>query len=290
VDEPGYFAAAFSFPRWLVDHWRARFSFDELQRLGFWFNSPSALTLKVNLLRITRESFLKALAEAGVEASAGELPESVRLSGSTRIEQLPGFAQGWFAVQDEAAMHAAHLLAPGPGEAILDLCAAPGTKTTHLAELMQNRGRIVATDVSPERLARVAENCRRLGIEIVEPQIIREDSVDAPAGPFDAALVDVPCSNTGVLGKRPEARWRISPADLVELPEIQKRLLAAACERVLPGGRVAYSTCSLEPEENADVVRWLLARDDRFRLREERLHLPGAPADGAYQALLERGS
>ena len=283
-----YFADAFSFPQWLVARWQQRFSFEQLLSMGFWFNSPAAVTLRVNLLRTTRDAYLRALAGAGIEAAPGELPEAVRLAGSVAVERLPGFREGWFAVQDEAAMRAARLLAPQPGERVLDLCAAPGTKTTHLAELMRNEGQIVATDVNADRLARVDENCRRLGVAIAETQVIGEDAADAPAGPFDAVLLDVPCSNTGVLGKRPEARWRITPRDLEELPEIQRQLLVAACERVRPGGRIVYSTCSIEPEENADVVRCLLDRDRRFHLALEQEYLPGEPADGAYQALIAR--
>lgn len=283
-----YFAAAFSFPEWLVVRWQRRFSFEQLLQTGFWFNSPAAVTVRVNTLRTTREAYLQALAAAGIDASPGELPESIRLAGSIPVERLPGFADGWFVVQDEAAMRAGRLLDAQPGERVLDLCAAPGTKATHLAELMQNRGQVVATDVNSDRLARVDENCRRLGVEIIETQVIAEDAADAPIGPFDAILLDVPCSNTGVLGKRPEARWRITPRDLDELPEIQRRLIVAACERVRPGGRIVYSTCSIEQEENAEVVRWLLDRDPRFQLAAEQEHLPGQPADGAYQALIRR--
>jgi 16S rRNA (cytosine967-C5)-methyltransferase len=287
-DPAGYFAAAFSFPAWLVDRWQRRFSFEQLLRMGSWFNTPPAVALRINTLRTTREAYLKSLAASGIEAGPGELPEAVRLVASIPVERLPGFAEGWFAVQDESAMRAARLLDARPGQRVLDLCAAPGTKTTHVAELMRNEGQIVATDVNPDRLARVDENCRRLGVRIVDTQVIGEDAADAPAGPFDAILLDVPCSNTGVLGKRPEARWRITPQDINELPQIQRRLAVAACERVRAGGRIVYSTCSIEPEENAAVVRWLLDRDSRFRLAAEQEYLPGRPADGAYQALIRR--
>jgi 16S rRNA (cytosine967-C5)-methyltransferase len=205
------------------------------------------------------------------------------------VERLPGFADGWFAVQDESAMQAARLLAPAPGSTVLDLCAAPGTKTTHLAELMGNRGSILAADVDRRRLALVEENCRRLGIDIVETQVVAADARDVSPGPFDSVLLDVPCSNTGVLGKRPEARWRLRPQDIEELAAIQKRLLTAAIARLKPGGRLVYSTCSIEPEENEGVVRAALSAFPNLRLLSEVHREPGQPADGAYQAVLGVG-
>src|SRR5262249_19202068 len=148
----------------------------------------------------------------------------------------------WFAVQDASAMRVASALAPEPGGTVLDLCAAPGGKTTHLAELMDDRGRVLACDVAADRLATVAELARRLGVSIIEPRRLDASRPEElPAGPFDAVLVDVPCSNTGVLGRRPEVRWRLRPGDLRHLVELQTRLLLNAGERVRPGGALVYS-------------------------------------------------
>jgi len=281
-----YVVCAFSFPEWLIERWQRQCTADELLRTCFWYNTRGAVSLRVNMLRSSREQLLEALGGAGVIASAGVLPEAVRLAGTVRVDTLPGYREGWFAVQDSSAMHAADLLAPQPGERILDMCAAPGTKTTHLAERMRDDGTIVATDIRPDRLELVEQNCRRLGIGIVETRQVGRDGADLPEGPFDAVLVDVPCSNTGVLGKRPEARWRIKPEDLRELPQLQLRLLRDACDRTRPGGRVLYSTCSIEPEENQQVVHQLLTSRPKVQMEQELTHLPGRPADGGYQALL----
>jgi 16S rRNA (cytosine967-C5)-methyltransferase len=287
--EPGnYFAKAFSFPDWLTQRWLKRYSTEELIRLGFWFNTPAKTWLRVNSLKTTREKLLVALEEAGINAVAGNQPEAVRLKDSARIQKLPGFSEGWFSVQDYSAMQAVRLLSPQPGQTVLDLCAAPGTKTTHLAELMQDQGTILATDVKAERLGRIEENFRRLGLAIIQSQTVSEDGTDIPNGPFDAVLVDVPCSNTGVLGKRPEARWRLRPEDFEELPALQKRLLKTACKSLKPGGRLVYSTCSIEPEENSKVVGSILESCPEIQLSEEIEHVPGNPADGGYQALLCR--
>lgn len=293
IDFAGYFAAAFGFPHWLVERWRRRYSPGDLTRLGFWFDAPPRLSLRANSGRTTRAAFLEALSAAGIAAQPCDHPDGVRLDGSARVPELPGFRDGWFAVQDESAMWAASLLAPAPGERILDLCAAPGGKSTHLAALMHDTGSIIAADVDPERLALVDENCRRLGLSIVGTRVVRHDSSDLPEGPFDGVLMDVPCSNTGVLGKRPEARWRLTPGDITELTDLQRRLWRAAASRVRPGGRIVYSTCSIEPEENQQLVRALLDETGQnggteWALLEERSHAPGQPADGGYQALLRR--
>jgi 16S rRNA (cytosine967-C5)-methyltransferase len=287
-DWPGYFSAAFSFPEWLATRWSKRFDREELVRLGFWFNSPAKLGLRVNRLRTTREQLLEALQAAGVEASAGSHPEAVWLAESTFVQRLPGFDAGWFAVQDESAIAASTLLDPRPGQRVLDLCAAPGGKTAHLAALMQNQGRLLAADVNGQRLKRIEESCRRLGVDIVETRLISRDGTKLPDETFDRILLDVPCSNTGVLGKRPEVRWRLRPDEIAELAELQVRLLRAACQRLVAGGQLVYSTCSIEQEENRGVVETVLRDRPEFKLVEERSHLPCQPADGGYQALVIR--
>jgi 16S rRNA (cytosine967-C5)-methyltransferase len=287
LDFSGYFSRAFSFPTWMVERWRRRFSERELESLGFWFNRPPRLSLRVNTLCQSRDALLEILSAAGIAAVAGAHPQALRLEQSARVTDLPGFREGWFAVQDESAMWAATLLAPKPGDRVLDLCAAPGGKTAHLAAIMNNQGSLIAADVDPRRLARVDENVARLGLSIVRTRLVRRDTSDLPEGPFDAVLLDVPCSNTGVLGKRPEARWRLTAADLVELTVLQRQLVDAACTVLRPGGRLVYSTCSIEPEENELLIAAVLRDNSRLRLLEERFHVPGAPSDGGYLALME---
>ncbi len=279
-----YVAAGFGLPDWLVRRWMPRYGVEECQRLGFWFAGPARLTLRCNPLRIERDRLLAALREAGHTAEAGEQPQAILLHEAGPIRDLPGYAEGWFSVQDESAMRVASAVAPEPGESILDLCAAPGGKTTHLAELMRNTGRVVACDVEERRLHTVSTLAERLGLTIVET--CRLPGADAPPGSFDRVLVDAPCSNTGVLGKRPEVRWRLRPSDLRHLVELQTRLLRLAIERVRPGGAIVYSTCSIEPEENRQVVETMLRQSPRSRLETEEEAIPGRPADGGYWARL----
>ncbi len=283
-----YLGTAFGLPFWLVRRWADRYPLGECYRLGFWFAGAPPLTLRVNPLRTTRESFLVACAAAGIAAEAGNHPQAVRLRDGAPVRELPGYDEGWFSVQDESAMQVASTVAPEPGMTVLDLCAAPGGKATHLAELMGDRGHVVACDADPERLRTVATLASRLGLTAVETRPVSRSLEDAPAGPFDAVLADVPCSNTGVLGRRPETRDRLRPGDLPELAALQARILHAAADRVRPGGAVVYATCSIEPEENGGVVRRVLSERPDLRLEQEDESVPGRPADGGYRARLRR--
>ncbi|QJW97587.1 transcription antitermination factor NusB [Frigoriglobus tundricola] len=290
---PGaYFAAAFSFPQWLANRWLERYGPDECTRLGFWFNAPPPLWIRVNKLRTSRESYRIQLAANLIEAGAGEHPQSLRFPEHHSIRDLPGYAAGDFAVQDHSSMLVASALGVQPGMRVLDLCAAPGGKTTHLAELMDNRGRITACDIDPKRLETVTSLCQRLGVPNVDTVLLKDDGAipDGPGEPsqYDAALVDVPCSNTGVLGRRPEVRWRLKPNEFVHLVRLQTRLLIEALVRVRPGGAVVYSTCSIEPDENEGVVQSVCKGMRGVALEAEHRAVPGRPSDGGYWARLRK--
>jgi 16S rRNA (cytosine967-C5)-methyltransferase len=279
----GYLIDGFSWPAWLADQWFTRFGFDECVRLGFWFNSPPPLWLRAR----NRQKLQAEFASRGIESSFGEAPQSLKLETSSSVRELPGYDAGEFAVQDHTSQLVAAALDPKPGWQVLDLCAAPGGKTTHLAELMQNQGRILACDIEPDRLATVQTLATRMQTSIVETQLLNgPDSI--PAGPFDAALVDVPCSNTGVLGRRPEVRWRLQPGEFEHLIRLQRSLLMAALQRVCPGGVVVYSTCSIEPDENQRLVRSVLEVTQAVVLESEQVSEPGFPSDGGYWAKLRR--
>ncbi|MFO1499661.1 MAG: hypothetical protein U1G07_14920 [Verrucomicrobiota bacterium] len=175
---------------------------------------------------------------------------------------------------------------PKPNERILDLCAAPGGKAAYTAQLIQNQGHILAEDLHPDRLKLIEENCARLGLSCVRTRLI---SAPEPDHRFDRVLVDAPCSNTGVMRRRVDLRWRIQPRELERLQADQLRLLERAAAQVRVGGAIVYSTCSLEPEENSDVVRLFLQNRSGYRLVHERQLLPFADGfDGAYVAQVEK--
>jgi 16S rRNA (cytosine967-C5)-methyltransferase len=281
-----YLAAAFSWPRWLADRWLGRHGFAECCRLGFWFNAPPPLWLRVNKTQLPREAYRLALQAAGIDAEPGPHPQSLRLPDPPPVRHLPGYDAGEFCVQDLTSQAVAAAVAPQPGWRVLDLCGAPGGKATHLAELMGDRGEVVACDVDPGRLATVTTLCQRLRLTCVTPHLLDRRDPRPPPGPLQAALVDAPCSNTGVLGRRPEARWRLHPSEFPDLIRLQTRLLLTAVERVRPGGVVVYSTCSVEPDENGGVVAAVRQAIRGLRLEAEHTSAPGRPADGGYWARL----
>lgn len=286
-DPVAYLSAAHSWPRWLAERWFARFGLEECIRLGFWFNAAPPLWIRTNKLNTDRESYRLQLAAATIDSEPGEHPQSLRLPDPPAIRDLPGYSAGDFAVQDHSSMLVASALNPQPGMRVLDLCSAPGGKTTHLAELMDNRGSILACDIDQKRLDTVTTLCQRLGVKNVETVLLKEND-EPPAGPFDAVLVDAPCSNTGVLGRRPEVRWRIKPTEFEHLIRLQTKLLFQALERVKPRGVVVYSTCSIEPDENENVVKGVLRALKNVRLEAEQYAIPGRPSDGGYWARMRK--
>jgi 16S rRNA (cytosine967-C5)-methyltransferase len=211
------------------------------------------------------------------------------LKSHPSLNSLASFRDGWFYVQDPSTFLAARELGAQPGETILDLCAAPGGKTTFLAQLMRNEGKIIACDVSEERLKLIRENCQRLGVTCVTPILFPAFSLQPLA--FDRILVDAPCSNTGVLRRRVDLRWRISPEEISRLQQTQLDLLKHAATKLKPDGVLVYSTCSLEPEENGEVVREFLREHTGFKLENERALLPFADSvDGVYVARLKHST
>jgi 16S rRNA (cytosine967-C5)-methyltransferase len=205
------------------------------------------------------------------------------LKSHPSVGSLASFRDGWFYIQDPGTLLAVCKLGPQPGETILDFCAAPGGKTTFIAQLMNNQGRIVAQDVLDERLKWIQENCARLGVTCVEA--VLPSTLDPRPSTFDRILVDAPCSNTGVMRRRVDLRWRIQPEEIERLRTAQLDLLQQAATQVKPGGILVYSTCSLEPEENQEVVKQFLNEHADFKLESEHELLPFADGvDGAYVA------
>ena len=213
------------------------------------------------------------------------------LKSHPSLASLPSFQQGCFYVQDPSTLLAVHELNPQPGETVLDLCAAPGGKTTYIAQLMQNRGRIVAQDSHPQRLNLLRENCTRLGVTSAEFSTPTTIVFPELSMALDRVLVDAPCSNTGVMRRRVDLRWRIRPEEIDRLSKTQLSLLRDAAVQVKPGGTLVYSTCSLEPEENGEVIQKFLIDHPDFKLECERQLLPFlAGVDGAYVARLTRAA
>jgi 16S rRNA (cytosine967-C5)-methyltransferase len=274
-DPQGALEARYSLPSWLASRWLAAYG-PEAERLGAWSVGTPRLALRVNTLKTSREAVLRTFEATGIPAEPSSVaPEGVCLAGSFDVTALPGYNEGWWYVQDEAAMLVARCLDPQAGETVIDVGAAPGGKTTHLAQLMGDRGRILAVDQRGARLRLLEENLRRLGVTCVEP--VERDAVDLGGLPrADRILLDVPCSGLGVLPRKPDIRWRQSEAEIAGLAGIQLKLLEAARDALKPGGTMVYSTCTIGPTENQEVIRAFLARNPGFKLGDLAPHLPAA--------------
>ena len=279
-DVAAYLSLAMQHPVWLIRRWLHDFGREETERLCMFDNSPAVLSLRANLLRTTRESLMERLREEGAEVRPSEwTPEGVLCSGHGALNTSLSLREGLFQVQDESSMQVAHVVAPKPGEFVLDMCSAPGGKTTHLAELMGNRGRIVALDIYDAKLTRVKENARRLGISIIETK--RLDAREAGhlfRRKVDRVLLDAPCSGLGVLRRRPDARWRKSEEMIAHLPELQRELLESAANAVRLGGVIVYSTCTIESAENEELICSFLAKHEEFVCEMTGAYLPLRPS------------
>jgi 16S rRNA (cytosine967-C5)-methyltransferase len=259
ADPVGHLVAWGSHPRWLVERWLEQFGLDETRRLVDRDNEKPELYLTI--VEGSAAAAVEALAAGGIEAEPVEAsPDSVRLgrgaSARDALRLVPAV------VQDPAAALVVRFADPGPDARILDLCAAPGGKAVGLA---RNARTVVAADLSPGRLTRLRDNVARLGLAD-RVLLVAADARRPPFAPADAVLLDAPCTGTGTLRRHPDGRWRISPADLAELEELQAELFVAAADLVRPGGLLVYSTCSLEPEENELQVRRFLADNPGFEL------------------------
>ena len=288
-------ARAWSHPGWLVDRWTRLMGAEKTAQLLAWNNLAAVNYARINLLRVRPTRLIERWREEGVEYDFGHwdwVPENLvfQMKSHPPLTRLKSFGEGWFYVQDPSTLLAVHLLDPQPEERVLDVCAAPGGKTTYIAQLMDDDGTILALDLDPDRVQRLRENCARLGLRSVVSGEFPENEPGAPAeGRFDRVLVDAPCSNTGVMRRRADLRWRIRPDEIERLAAVQRNLLKRSALAVKPGGILVYSTCSLEPEENRAVVDALLAENDRFELLEDReLFPPESRSDGAYAAKLRR--
>jgi 16S rRNA (cytosine967-C5)-methyltransferase len=292
VEPAAYLSEAFSLPPALAERWLEQMGgLEQAVALAMHANTTPPLIARVNTLKSDPGKVVGLLRAEGIQASLHANGVSVVMD-HYNVRELGVFRAGLIQPQDPTATAVVLEADPKPGDRVLDLCAAPGTKTTHLAERMGNKGSILASDVSADKLQAIGTNCHRLGISIVQTMPAAKLAT-VEAGSFDLVLADVPCSNTGVLARRAEARWRFEEYRQAELVKDQHTLLASAATFVKSGGKLVYSTCSIEPEECRDVARWLAQREPRMRLLRDQLTLPAGAEDptrwrdGGYFAVFE---
>jgi 16S rRNA (cytosine967-C5)-methyltransferase len=274
-----------SHPQFLIARWQRHFGAEITEKLCRWNNQPPPIYGRINRLKIDRQDFFRSYPESHALACSPEFVEF-------HTWPTDALNLGHCYIQDPATAIACELLDPQPGEKILDACAAPGGKTGHIAQLMKNRGLIVVSDRDPERLRVLESNVTQLGIQIV--QSFHHDWTRgripkgiASIGPFDRILVDAPCTNTGVMRRRVDVRWRLRPKDFIRMPKQQLEIARTAISLLKPGGVFVYSTCSLEPEENEKLIGRLVNEFAGMRPAGEESCLPFRDHfDGAFAARL----
>ena len=270
-------AAQYSHPAWLVQRWLGEFGAGVAAAVMRANNEKPPLVLRANRLKGTREELLARFSNAPIEASATSYsPQGILLPGGGPIDNLPGFAEGLFQVQGEASQLIVYLLAPLPQERILDACAAPGGKSTHIAELMQDGGEIFAVDSSARGIEKIRQNVARLGLQSVRAikADVTEDSGELAGALFDRILVDAPCSGLGTLREHPEIKWQRTERDIARLSRLQRQILGRVGRHLKPGGIIVYSTCTLSRDENERNVESFLAEHKQFELQEAARYLP----------------
>ena len=261
-------AIAYSFPDWMIETWIKQWGEDTTEQLCHWFNQTPTIDIRLNPFKINLETLETQLTEADITVNRiPNFPHTLRLQGKIgAIQTLPGFSQGHWTVQDSSAQLVSYLLAPQPGETIIDACAAPGGKTTHISELMEDQGIIFACDRTLSRLRKVEQNAQRL--QLTSIKIVEGDSRHLPQfiDSADRVLVDVPCSGLGTLHRHPDIRWRQSPEQIQQLSILQQEILREAATWVKPQGILVYATCTLNPLENEQIIQQFLVTHPHWKI------------------------
>jgi 16S rRNA (cytosine967-C5)-methyltransferase len=272
-DALDYLEVSLSHPRWLAERWLKRLGFERAEQWEAFNNIASPLTLRVNRLKVDADTLRQALAEYGVEVERAKFaPDGLVVKAGNPL-RTPLAGSGWFFVQDEASQLVALLGAPNPGMRVLDACASPGGKATAMAAMAGDLAGLVAADVREARVKLLRETVVASGAKSV--RIVQADlEAGLPFGSdFDLVFVDAPCSGLGTVRRDPDIRWRRQEDDLARFASAQGRMIGNAAKAVRPGGRLVYSTCSSEPDENEHVVASFLAENSSFRqvnLRDEK--------------------
>lgn len=271
-----YLVFNFSLPQWLIDRWLSRYGFEFTKALASAIKNPHPLTLRVNTLQISTDELKTKLIDTGLDVYNGIFPETLIMEKgfSQGLKDIYGYNEGYWYVQDIGSVFVSKILDPKPYETILDICAAPGGKTTHIAQLMENKGEIISIDNSKTRMNKLLENSVRLKIDIIQP-IVADAQINIPDCHIaNKILVDVPCSSLGTIRHNPDILWAKTYDDFLMLQKKQLNILSNAAQFLKKNGILVYSTCTTEPEENKDVVKKFLKRNKDFKLVSLQEFLP----------------
>ena len=283
-----YLSVKYSIPEWLCKKLKNDYPDKYIKILDgcFWDRDTS---IRVNTTKISRDELKKIISDAGINAEYGYYDDKALLVRDYDfIKKIPGYKQGYFSVQDESSMCAIRAAEIKPGHNVIDVCAAPGGKTTCAAEYLQNAGMIHSMDISEDKLELIEENVNRLGFDNVEISC-HDATVPICDMKADVVIADLPCSGLGIVGRKNDIKYRVSEEQLDELCKLQKSILDVVSGYVVSGGTLLYSTCTINPNENQDNVKWFLEKHKEFKLKEDRLFLQGIDnCDGFYYAVMTK--
>ncbi len=294
-DAVQYLSVKYSVPVWLVEKLLCDYP-EQAETILRGTQQERDTTIRVNTNKIEKTELAEMLTSAGISVENGVYDDkALHIAGYDFIRRVPGYKQGYFTVQDESSMCAVRAAGIKPGNRVLDVCAAPGGKTTAAAEFLQGNGHVYAMDIAEDKLALIEENVDRLGFQNVTirvhdaTEILREDASGNDIFQADVVIADMPCSGLGVMGRKNDIKYRVTAQQLEELVQLQRQIFDTVHQYVRPGGTLLYSTCTINPDENQKNVEWFLQKYDKFHLQEQRLFLQGVDrCDGFYYAVLKR--
>ncbi len=290
IDSLEYLAVYYSQPEWLVERWKNHYGAQLATTILAYMNKKPHLTIRVNTLLTDSEELLSTLSQEGIEVRPSPLlPQALIIDSLGKsIQEWQAYQNGWFYVQNEAAMLAADILNPQAGEDVLDLGSGVGGKATHFGEKMNNQGRIKAVELHPHKLSLLENNCRRLGLTIIKGT--QMDILALAEEPlWQKVFLDAPCSGWGVLNRRADARWRQQPTKLIDLCQLQLAMLEKAGQMTAPGGILVYSTCTTNTEENENIVTTFLQKNPHFHFDSMADTISYFPLDATDRAMAEKG-
>ncbi len=286
-----YLSIKYSLPEWMIEKWMKDYDLETVECMGAAFLRETPVTIRCNLHQISKEALIEKLQKEGVKVT--EIPKvscGLSIAGYDYLGALQSFQDGDFYVQDVSSMHVAEWASPQRGDMVIDVCAAPGGKAIHMAEKLEGTGMVEARDLTAYKVSLIEENVERSHLENIkavqwDARICKEDSV----GKADIVIADLPCSGLGVLGKKTDLKYKITEQALHELAQLQKEILSVVESYVKPGGKLMYSTCTINREENEDNTKWFLKNHPEFTLIKEKQLLPGIDGgDGFYIAMFQK--
>lgn len=289
----------YSMPEWLVEELLKEYSIQTVEKICKYSNEKPKITIRINTLKTNKKEFLKKLEEANIEYEEGSIENFIHIKNVKNIGELELFKQGLFTVQDIGAGKISLMLLPNKNDIVLDACSAPGGKTTHLAELMENKGKIIACDIHPHRIKLVKENADRLGIDIISEELKDATNfIKEYEEKFDKILLDVPCLGIGVIKRKPDIKWQRNIQDIEEITEIQYEILNKCSRYLKIGGELVYSTCSILNSENENLInKWLESKDheeiknkEKYKIVDKEKILPDENTDGFFICKIKRVS